>query len=637
MGAAAVDVSGGLEEDTRNLLKSDAAADRALGLEILHTIWNKSLHMPDLEPFLADPNPSVRDRALQLTRDADRGEHYRPRFMEWLASPERELVVAGLHGLVGLGLGLDGAATAGLQEHPDRLVRILAGAAHIQYPESEASVVELRGSIADAGLDDASARVLLMAVKLSGNRKLFRLAKALAGTEHAGADEDDGLMAAAEVASFNDSSAIAKVEAELSADPEVRVMALDMLAHVEDLEAQGLQRKAMEHPSYQVRQAAARAIATFGAGGYEIAVSALGSIRWEVSNTGIMGLREYGPQRVGRLLLEHHSPLFELAHRCREWAREASTSCLVVDPLRLVLADYMDRVVDRALLVLEAMGHGRVINTVRLLLNSNQSRLQASALETLDSLNVEEVVRPLLPLIADRMDRSDPQTVPSPARLTEVRGQLAGQMAHADDRWLRVGAMVTLFEMGHGIPRALADYEDQLVFDVCTQLNEEHDQGKGRCSEFLDRLFFLKQLELFRGMTLDHLLTINLLLKRQDCKAGDTIVEEGTPGTVSYIISSGEVAVSKGAGAQRWEVNTLGRMDIFGEMAMFDTQPRSATVSAKTDVVLFELEQRLFKAAAYSAPDILIRMAQIMAERLRQVNRSKQFAVAGSGASGGKR
>jgi hypothetical protein len=76
-------------------------------------------------------------------------------------------------------------------------------------------------------------------------------------------------------------------------------------------------------------------------------------------------------------------------------------------------------------------------------------------------------------------------------------------------------------------------------------------------------------------------------------RAGETVVEQGTPGDSFYVIASGRVEVSH-SGVQ---VQTLDDGDAFGEIALLRATPRTATCRALTDVELLELDGLTFLAA----------------------------------------
>jgi MFS family permease len=76
-------------------------------------------------------------------------------------------------------------------------------------------------------------------------------------------------------------------------------------------------------------------------------------------------------------------------------------------------------------------------------------------------------------------------------------------------------------------------------------------------------------------------------------RAGSTLLEEGAAGDLFYLVATGSIGVSHSG----LEVATLGPGDYFGEIALLHEVPRSATCVAKTDVLLYALEQETFVAA----------------------------------------
>ncbi len=101
-------------------------------------------------------------------------------------------------------------------------------------------------------------------------------------------------------------------------------------------------------------------------------------------------------------------------------------------------------------------------------------------------------------------------------------------------------------------------------------------------------------------------------------KPGETIFKEGEPAKELYIIQSGKVEIQVGNRL----LDTLEANDIFGEMALIDGAPRSATATAKTDVVLVPMSKKEFLSLVTKAPTFALDVMGMLARRLRTANRA---------------
>jgi CRP-like cAMP-binding protein len=112
---------------------------------------------------------------------------------------------------------------------------------------------------------------------------------------------------------------------------------------------------------------------------------------------------------------------------------------------------------------------------------------------------------------------------------------------------------------------------------------------------------------------------LNLVSKAADVvavKSGTEIVTEGTPGHEFYLILAGEALVRRNGR----RVTTLGPGSYFGELALLDRGPRSATIIADTDVELAIIGQREFLAILDRVPALAHKLLVSMAARLRQAD-----------------
>jgi CRP/FNR family transcriptional regulator, cyclic AMP receptor protein len=100
----------------------------------------------------------------------------------------------------------------------------------------------------------------------------------------------------------------------------------------------------------------------------------------------------------------------------------------------------------------------------------------------------------------------------------------------------------------------------------------------------------------------------------------ETIVRQGEMGLGVYVISRGHVKVDREQSGVRTQVADLGPEQCFGEMSLLDNKPRSATVTATVDTECLLLTRDSFMKLMNKYPEIPIRMARMLAERLRVAN-----------------
>ncbi len=100
-------------------------------------------------------------------------------------------------------------------------------------------------------------------------------------------------------------------------------------------------------------------------------------------------------------------------------------------------------------------------------------------------------------------------------------------------------------------------------------------------------------------------------------KPGDIIFKEGDPGDLMYIVKKGEVELY----ISNQLVETVGKDGFFGEMALIDSQGRSAKAVAKTDVELSPLTEKQFIFMVQQTPFFSLRVLRTMVQRIRAMDR----------------
>ena|SRR5579862_2943498 len=99
-------------------------------------------------------------------------------------------------------------------------------------------------------------------------------------------------------------------------------------------------------------------------------------------------------------------------------------------------------------------------------------------------------------------------------------------------------------------------------------------------------------------------------------KPGETLFKKDDPARCMYVVLSGDVRI--GDGNIIYEQLSAG--GIVGEMALIDHAPRSATVTATTDCVLAEIDEKRFLFLVQQTPSFALNVMRLLSHRLRRMN-----------------
>ncbi len=103
-------------------------------------------------------------------------------------------------------------------------------------------------------------------------------------------------------------------------------------------------------------------------------------------------------------------------------------------------------------------------------------------------------------------------------------------------------------------------------------------------------------------------------------KAGDVVFHEGDPGNTMFVIRKGKVRISKNVRGGVKTLATLGQGEFFGEMAILNGEPRSATATATEEVMLLEVDAKRFEGMITKQAEIAVRFIQKLARRLQDAD-----------------
>jgi CRP-like cAMP-binding protein len=137
------------------------------------------------------------------------------------------------------------------------------------------------------------------------------------------------------------------------------------------------------------------------------------------------------------------------------------------------------------------------------------------------------------------------------------------------------------------------------------------------------KLDMLKTVSIFEHTPNQILEMIALLLEETEIKAGETLFEKGESGDSLYMIVKGKVRVHD----EGRTLNYLGAGDVFGEMALLDPQPRSASVVAEQDTRLLHLDQKHFIQLLIKRGEVGLGIMRVLTAHLRARERDLAEAL----------
>src|SRR5215207_1079620 len=149
--------------------------------------------------------------------------------------------------------------------------------------------------------------------------------------------------------------------------------------------------------------------------------------------------------------------------------------------------------------------------------------------------------------------------------------------------------------------------------------------GKSKRPEFAA---LLGMNPLFAGLGEEAITAIASLCTKRNLESGEMLFQKGDKGDALYGVRRGRVRIETGTAAGgRLALNVLGPGDLFGEIALFDGQPRTADAVAAEASELFMVRRSDFLTYLEREPRITIRLLEMLCQRIRWVSDRMEEAV----------
>jgi CRP/FNR family transcriptional regulator, cyclic AMP receptor protein len=133
----------------------------------------------------------------------------------------------------------------------------------------------------------------------------------------------------------------------------------------------------------------------------------------------------------------------------------------------------------------------------------------------------------------------------------------------------------------------------------------------------VEKVLFLKSIDLFSQIPGEDLAQVALISTEETREQGEEIFGEGESGDALYLVIDGKVRVHK----HDRVIAELGERECFGEMAILDAAPRSATVTAVVDTNLLKITREDFQEIMSEKPEIAMGIIKVLTRRLRDAIR----------------
>jgi HEAT repeat protein len=294
----------------------------------------------------------------------------------------------------------------------------------------------------------------------------------------------------------------------------------------------------------------------------------------------------------------------ELLHHVRQmWTGELMLPLLPADPdtastfLRLAWSDEASRHRRLAFRILGMDGNPRAIRNVYRTLRFGAGRARGDALEVLSNLGDREAAQLLVLRFEGPLDDEHRASARALVPVPGERAALLLGSRRAESLWVRAAAAALDPSLGHN------------AVGVAT----------------MERLLALRKVPLFESLTLDQLDAVAQLAVERDFAAGEVIVRQGEPGGELYLLLEGSVDVVLDRGGPAEErLRAMQAVDYFGEMAILDDQPRSATIVAREPSRLLALAGTSLKELILQMPDIAFEILRVLSARVRSAEQRRR-------------
>jgi HEAT repeat protein len=318
---------------------------------------------------------------------------------------------------------------------------------------------------------------------------------------------------------------------------------------------------------------------------------------------------------------ESLSPLREYAERELVRARKLrsqSASLPTSGKVVMFLGNYLR--------VQAALSEGRLIKTVGLFgdmrtmelvrksLRGTNIENRAAALEALDTIGDKQLAKRVVSLFEEETAISSPSDV-------------IALLLKDENPWLRILAIRSTSELGlrefipllHQLISGSDDLMREAALGALVQFGEEQSMSTLQTVSVLERILLLREIPIFAELPPEDLQLVAGIAHEEWYPLNTVIFKQGDEGSMMFVIVEGRLRVLRSKNGVEQELAQRGPGEFFGEMAIIESAPRSATICAQTDVRLLAIDGEMFKGILRERPDVSFAVLRSISRRLREM------------------
>jgi hypothetical protein len=309
----------------------------------------------------------------------------------------------------------------------------------------------------------------------------------------------------------------------------------------------------------------------------------------------------------------------------------------VTGPAALIsraLRERSERARDRLFQLLGALQPELDVATVRANLDEPDPVRRANAVELLDALSwrgPSARLKPLVLTLVDDSTRAAKVTAATKASWLRIPGRSREKWVAAllddDSAWMVacaayyagateiVAARPRLAELAADRRAVVAETAAAALLRLDPQTRAAAQKEPPMITT-AEKVLFLKGIELFAAVPSEDLVEVARITSELTVDDDEVVFHEGDRGDALYFVVEGRVRVEQGGR----QLAVLGERDVFGEMALLDPAPRSATAVAIEPLVLLRVGQDDFGDVLRERPEVAAGVLRVLTRRLRAAN-----------------